>query len=121
MIVNSGKNIVKQYFGGQVGQIGDYLAFGTGTTPEALTDTALGAEVYRVRCTSVNADLANNRIVFKATVPASAVASFTEIGLFNDGGAPTGGTLVSRVTFQTAQVPDAYLPSDVEYSIGITV
>lgn len=121
MIVNSGKSIVKQYFGGQVGQIGDYLAFGTGTVAEALTDTALGTEVFRVRCTSVNADLANNRIVFKATIPASAVASFTEIGLFNDGGAPTGGTLVSRVTYAQPQTPDANLPTDIEYSIGINV
>lgn len=121
MIVNSGKIIVKQYFGGQVGQIGDYLAFGTGTTAEALTDTALKTEVYRVRCTSVNADLANNRIVFKASIPASALASFTELGLFYDGGAPTGGTLVSRVTFTTPETPDANLPTDVEYSVGITV
>lgn len=121
MIVNSGKQIIIQYFGGQVGQIGDYLAFGTGTTAPALTDTALGTEVYRVRCSSISADLANKRIVFKATVPASVMASFSEIGLFSNGGTASGGTLVSRVTFGTPQVPDAHLPTDIEYSLGINV
>lgn len=116
MIVSTGKNIVTQFFGGQISQIADTIAFGTGTTAEALTDTALQTEVYRQILDSVNADLTNFRIVFKATVsPTSTLPNFTEVGLFNN------GTLVARKVFAQPQVPDANLPTEIEYSMGIAI
>lgn len=122
MIVNSGKDTIKNYFGGQVAQIGDHLAFGTGTTPETVDDTALEAEVYRIPITSISADLTNNRIVFKGTiVPGYIDAGFTEIGLYYNGGSDTDAVLVSRVVLGTTQVPDASLPTDAEYSLEIAV
>lgn len=114
MIVNSGKDIIKQTFSGQMGAIGDTMVFGTGTTAETLTDTALEAQVYSAKLDSINADLANSRIVFKATIPAGMFASFTEIGILNN------GTLVSRKVVAEETV-NQNLPTEVEYSMGITI
>lgn len=120
MIVTSGKDVIKNYFGGQIPQIGDHLAFGTGTTAADLTDTALGTEVYRVPVTSISADLANSRIVFKATIAPGYITSFSEVGLFYVGGT-ADATLVCRNVLSVAQTVDANLPTDVEYSLVISV
>lgn len=120
MIVSSGKDVIKNFFGGQIPQVGDHLAFGSGSTAEALTDTALEAEVYRVPVTSINADLANDRIVFKATIAPGYIESFTEVGLFYVGGT-ANSVLVSRVVLSTPQDVDSAIPTDVEYSLVISV
>lgn len=84
MITNAGKDIVKKYFGGQVSRIGGAIALGVGTTAAALTDTELAYEVVRVPVSSINADLAGNRIVFKALVPAGSIGTTYEMGLYSD-------------------------------------
>lgn len=120
MIVNTGKTIVVNYFAGQVGHIGDTIALGTGTTPVALTDTALATEATRVAVTSVSADTANNRIVFKATVQPGAMATISEIGVYSNGG-NSQAQLVARTVLATPATVDPTVPTEIEYSIGITV
>lgn len=122
MIVNDGKTQIKQYFGGQVAMIANSIAFGSGFTAETTADTALEAETYRAPVTSVSADLANNRIVFKVTVQPGYITAFTEIGLFygQQQNSP-GGVLVARKTFATPQTVDSHIPTEIEYSVGITV
>lgn len=122
MIVNSGKTQIKQFFGGQVTAIGNALAFGSGTTPETVADAALQAEVYRVPISSVSPDLDNSRIVFRAVIQPGFLSSFTELGLFYGSTDNTpGGTLIARVTFATPQTVDVSIPTEVEYSLVVTV
>jgi hypothetical protein len=116
MISDKGKDIIKQFFAGQVAQIGNVLAFGTGTTAESAADTALAAEVYRIHLTSISADTAHDRLVFKASVPANIVFDTVhEVALFNEGDLVARTVLVDPVTL------DPSVPTDFEYSLGVTV
>lgn len=120
MIVNNGKTVIVNFFGGQVGHIGDMIALGTGTTAAALTDTALATEVTRVRVTSISADTTNNRIVFKAVVQPGTMTTISEIGVYCNG-TLSSAQLVARTVLATPVTVDATLPTEIEYSIGITV
>lgn len=123
MIVNTGKDVIRQFFGGQTRQIGGAIALGTGTTAPALGNTSLVAEVYRINVTSVSADLANNRIVFKAVVPAgiATLPTINEIGLIYTADDAIVGTLVARLVLTTPKVIDNTIPTEIEYSLRITV
>lgn len=83
MITNLGKDVIKNYFAGQVGQIGGAISVGTGATAAALTSTELSFETTRLIVKSVSADLANNRIVYKAVLPPGMIGTIYEIGLFD--------------------------------------
>lgn len=120
MISNSGKTILTKFFAGQVGQIADTIAFGTGTTAVAATDTALVAETFRTTVTSISADTVNNRIVFKAVLPAGSIETVYEVAIFSGGTHGQTGTLVARDVLTTPKVTDTALPTEVEYSLGIT-
>lgn len=123
MIVTSGKNVIVNYFGGQYRHIGDVIAVGTGTTAVTLADTALAAEVTRVAVTSIAADTDNNRIIFKATIPAGSVTTINEVGVYYRGlsGTTGGDVLVARTVLTTPVTVDDVLPTEIEYSLEITI
>lgn len=94
MITGFGKTQVRRYFAGQTGIIGGALAVGILNTAATVNDTKLSYEIARVPVTSIGSDLANNRIIFKGTLPAELKASIYEIGLFSD-----IGTNLSKFVF----------------------
>lgn len=122
MIVTTGKTVIKNFFGGQVHRIGGSIALGTGTTAAALSQTALVTEVTRFNVDSVSPDLINNRIVFKGTLQPGLITTIYEIGLFYS---PIGGededVMIARVVLGTPKTVDTVLPTEIEYSLGITV
>lgn len=120
MITTLGKAVVVNFFGAQVPHIGDTIAVGTGTTAAALTDTALAAEVIRVKVTSISADTANNRIIFKAVIQPGTVTTISEVGVFYDGFGP-GATLVARDVLATPATVDPSIPTEIEYSLEVSV
>lgn len=83
MITNGGKTIIKRFFARQVGQIAGSLALGVGTTAVAAGDTRLQFEVVRVPVTSINADIDNNRLVFKASLLPGLINTIYEIGVYS--------------------------------------
>lgn len=83
MITNQGKTVVNSFFAGQTRQLGGALVFGTGTTAASSSDKGMGFEVLRVPLTSTAADLGNNRVVYKATIPAGLVSQISEVGLLH--------------------------------------
>lgn len=83
MITNGGKTTIKRFFARQVGQIAGSLALGVGTTAATVNDTKLSFEVVRVPITSINADIDNNRLVFKASVTPGQINTIYEVGLFS--------------------------------------
>lgn len=95
MITNLGKTVIKNFFGGQTPRIGGSIAIGTGVGAAALADTKLNYEATRLPVKAIAADLDNNRIVFKATLPAGLVGTIYELGLYHNvrSGAPEGITL----------------------------
>jgi hypothetical protein len=118
MITNDGKSVIKEFFGGQLKEIADQIVLGSGTTAASLTDTALATLISTLDVKSINADLANDRIVFRATIPAGVSLTINEIGLIRRG---TTDRLVARSVLSTPNVTDADLPTDIEYSLRITV
>jgi hypothetical protein len=80
----------------------------------------LATEVIRLAVTSVSADLDNNRIVFKAILPAGTVDTITEVGIYYFGNFDTR-QLVARTVLTTPQTVSASIPTEIEYTLGITV
>lgn len=120
MITNQGQKAVLNYFGGQSPHIADYIAVGTGTTPATASDTKLAVEAVRMPVTSIAADLANNRIVFKAQVlPGRVPGDITEVGLYNNGDLASA-SLVARSVLAQPKMPSTVVPTEVEYALQIT-
>jgi hypothetical protein len=82
MITTAGKTIIKQFFGGETGRIGGAIALGVGATAATLADSRLSFEATRAQVTAVSSDLANNRIVFKATIKPGLIGTIYEAGLY---------------------------------------
>lgn len=121
MIVNTGKVIIINYFGGQVGNIGDTIALGTGTTPAALANTSLATEVTLIAVTAIAADTANSRIIFRGILPPGVMTTISEIGIYASGSLPSVRTLVARTVLGSPLTVDPDLPTEIEYSLEITV
>lgn len=94
LVVTAGKNHIAARMVGTPTAM-SHMALGSGTTPPAVGDTALGTELGRVALGSAgNAGNINTySAVFGAGVATGAV---TEAGIFND---VSAGTMLNRATF----------------------
>jgi len=103
LIVNVGLNMVRDAldtaaFDAEIKRI----ALGTDNTAPALTDTQLGAEVFRKIVTSTSTPATGQLLTVWYIAPAEAVAAIEEIGWFAGvaaGAAPNSGILVARVLY----------------------
>jgi len=72
-----------------------HMAIGTGSTPAAAGDSALGTQAARVALTSTT--VTNAEVAYVATFGAgTGTGAITEAGLFN---ASSGGTMLCRTVF----------------------
>jgi hypothetical protein len=84
-----------------------YIAIGTGTTPEAITDTALQTEIKRKSATvsQVTTTITGDTALFEATFSSADTLSgshnVSEAGVFN---ASSGGILLARKVFSAVPV-----------------
>ena len=85
MITDVGKEVIKKFFGLQTASIGGALVLGTGDAAADASDVQLNFEVARLQVVSVNPDLDNDRIVFKAVMPAGTINQIYEVGLLHVG------------------------------------
>jgi hypothetical protein len=60
----------------------NFMVLGVGTAAAAGDDTNLNFEAQRLPIDAINADLANNRLVFSSTIPVNTVESIYEVGLY---------------------------------------
>jgi hypothetical protein len=103
IITNAGlAAIIRLVFAGLTESKFGYLAIGSGTTPEAATDTALQAEIARKLAsvtqttTTVPGDTALLTATFSKADGLTGTANVCEAGIFN---ASTGGIMLARKTF----------------------
>jgi hypothetical protein len=101
-----------------------YLAIGTGTTAEAVTDTALQAEIKRKPATvsqvttSVTGDTALLEATFSSADGLTGTSNVSEAGIFN---ASSGGSLLARKVFSAVPLNwDAGDSITVRYYIQMT-
>lgn len=99
LIVTTGRHHVADQLVAQVQGAMSHMAIGTITTPQELTDVALGGEIHRKPFTSKTqgsgADA--NKVVYICEWPAGeGSGAITEAGLFNSS---TAGIMLCRTTF----------------------
>ena len=102
LITTAGKNLVRDLLGIAVGITGiNYFAVGTDNTSPSVTDTTLGAEVFRNTFTDVVYSSA--KVTFKYFLGSTEANGNTlvEAGLFGDNATAStdSGTLFSHVTY----------------------
>ena len=95
MIVTTGRNFIASRMGGTSSAVMSHMAIGTGTTAEALGQTALVTQAHIKALTS--ATVTTNSIAYVATFAAGeGTGAITEAGIFN---AASAGTMLNRVVF----------------------
>ena len=98
LVGNYGTGLMATLLSGGANVQVNQIALGTDATPEAVTDTGLGAELYRKTASielGTGADA--NKVTFESTWSAGAAAgTLREAGLFDD---PAAGNMFSRTTF----------------------
>ena len=116
--------IIRLVFAGLSEDKFGYLAIGTGTTTEAVTDTALEAEVARKSAsvsqvtTSVDGDTALLEATFSSADGLSGTMNISETGVFN---ASSGGDLLARKVFSAVPVDwDAGDTLTIRYYVQMT-
>ena len=104
MITTAGKTHIKRFLAGYASAIGQSIAFGIGGASEALSDYALQLEVASSPINMTYYDFANNRLVFKASVPEDYVGKIYEIGVYSTATNPVTADYASRLisTFDSA-------------------
>ena len=98
LVGNYGTGHMATLLSGGASTLVQYIALGTGGTPETVTDTTLGTELYRkVASVELGVGVDANKVTYSATWTAgSAQGTLREAGLFDD---PTAGNMFSRTTF----------------------
>ena len=103
IITNVGKAQVAGLINGVVTTPFQYIAIGTGTTPESATDTALQNEIMRAlaTCSRVTTNVTNDTAQLVYTFTFTASYAITESGVFD---ASTGGNMLCRRVFSAVNV-----------------
>jgi hypothetical protein len=91
-----------------------YIAWGTGTTAPAATDTALVTEAAEARVIATESQPSSNVNRFVGTITASGTKTIAEAGLFT---ASTVGTMLVRGTHTGVPVVSS---DQIQYTIEIT-
>lgn len=97
MLTFEGKNHIKRYLAGYAPAIARSIAFGVGTKAENAGDIALSLETGKSPIVLTNYDFANNKLVYKASVPDDYVGKIYEIGVFSLETDPAAGEFASRL------------------------
>lgn len=82
MITTDGKVYIKRFLAQQVPTIAQSIGFGIGTSAESSGSTRLDFEVGRADVNLISYDFVNDKLIFKATVPAEYGGKIYEVSLF---------------------------------------
>lgn len=97
MLTTEGKLHIKRFLAGYAPSIARSISFGIGNRAESLTDIALHLETGRSPIVLTNYDFANNKLVYKASVPDDYVGKVYEIGIYSLEDDPFAGQFGSRI------------------------
>lgn len=92
MITTQGKNLLFRYLAGYVPRIAESIAIGVGNSAASVNDTNLDFEVNRVAVTITSADIVNEKVIFKGTIPQEYVGKIYEVGLWYGNPAQSEGS-----------------------------
>lgn len=101
MITTQGKSVIFRYLAGNLPRIAESIALGIGSTAENVNDTTLVFEADRVPVSLVSADILNDKIIFKGTIPQEYVGTIYEVGLWYGTPPQTSGGSTIIVSFDS--------------------
>lgn len=101
MITTQGKSVIFRYLAGNLPRIAESIAFGIGSSAENVNDTALDFEVDRIPVTLVSADVVNDKLIFKGTIPQEYTGKIYEVGLWYGNPPQTSGGSTLIVGFDS--------------------
>lgn len=84
MITNSGRTVIRDFFGGRVSSIATSVSLGLSNAAESATSTAMGAEALILPVSSIISDTVNGKAVYKADLLPSSIYTVYEMGLFRE-------------------------------------
>lgn len=104
MITTSGRDLIKRYLAGYVPSIAQSIAFGIGGIAENMSQTSLQLEVARNTINLTSYDFANDKLVWKASIPDDYVGQIYEVGIYSLPANTEAGNYGSRIvtTFDSA-------------------
>lgn len=82
-ITVDGKLHIKRYMAGIVPNVAQAIAVGVGNVAESTTHTKLQFESFRSNVELTSLDLVNNRVVYRATLPANLATEIREVGIYS--------------------------------------
>lgn len=94
MITTQGKSVLFRYLAGNLPRIAESIAIGIGDSAENVNNTILDFEAERVPVTLVSADIVNDKLVFKGTIPQEFVGTIYEVGLWYGNPQTFGGSSI---------------------------
>lgn len=97
MITANGRVFIKRYLAGQSGSLVGAVSVGIGSKAPALNDDRLEFEFARVPVTVTDYDFANDRLVFKATLPEEVDGIIHEVGIWTSEVSPSLGSQQSMI------------------------
>lgn len=109
MITTQGKSVIFRYLAGNLPRIAESIAVGIGSSAENVNDTTLDFEVDRVPVSLVSADIINDKIIFKGTIPQEYVGTIYEVGLWYGMPPQTAGGSTIIVSFDS--LDEAWTPA----------
>lgn len=97
IVVSDGKDFVASRMKDTTDSAMSHMAIGTGSTPAAASDSALGSELSGSRTALTSTTVTGNDIVYVATFGAgTGTGAVREAGIFN---ASSSGTMLCRTVF----------------------
>jgi len=97
VITTEGKNHIRRYLAQYVPAIAQSVVYGIGATAEAGTDASLNFEVVRSPVNLITYDFANNKLIYKASIPDDYIGKIYEVGLYSLDQDPASGSYGSRL------------------------
>lgn len=82
LLTNAGHTAILRYLAGQIPNLGDTIAIGSSPVAASSSDVRLSFEIDRFAVQLKNADITNDLIIFKTTIPQELVYKIYEIGLW---------------------------------------
>lgn len=101
MITTQGKSVIFRYLAGNLPRIAESIAVGIGNSAESVNSTTLDFETNRIPVTLVSADIVNDKIIFKGTIPQEYVGTIYEVALWYGNPAQTAGGSTVIVDFDS--------------------
>lgn len=116
LVVNAGLNLIRDLLDGDAPAGLTYMAYGTGTTAVAASQTALVTEVFREAVTQRVSDAQSLTVKHYLAAGSANSNTLAEIGIFNAGAA---GTMFARVKLASTIVKTSSVTVTVSWAINL--